>query len=298
MITPLTVSLPELLDQFILNHEKGLSPSTIACFYKPAISDFSKFLGRDPEVFDLTKENINRWIMYKTEMGCPAPTIKTRRNAILALWRWAYQEEILDEEPKRIRRVRLSDTGVDAWTPEEITLLVQTALDGNDYYLGTTKLPRSLYFASMVLTGYDTALRLGDIFALKKSMINVKNRCGYMRVVESKTGKQKHAQIYPHTMKLIDRLWDLNPDREFIWPLWCRREQFYRSFRTLVKQAKVRPGTFRWLRRASITQVELVKPGWGTIHAGHSDQKVTQRHYTDRSQLVADVIAPPPLFNN
>ena len=296
MITPTAVSLSELLEQLILQHENGLANSTVQCFFKPALSDFSRFLGHEASLSDLTRDNLNRWLMYKTEIGCAPSTIKTRRNAILGLWRFAYENEILDEEPKRIRKVRLAYAGVEAWTPEEITRLIQFALEDGDNHLGTTGLPRSLYFASLVSAGYDSALRLGDMLALRRSMIQVKNRCGYLRVIESKTNKIKQVRFYPHTMKLIDQLWDLRPDREVIWPLWCRREQFYRSFNTLVKHAGIRKGTFRWLRRASITQVELIKPGWGTVHAGHSDPLITKRHYTDAGQLNEEVTAPPPLF--
>lgn len=296
MITLESLALSELLEQFILNHEEGLSKSTIACFYRPAISDFSRFLGHPAEALDLRKENVNQWIQTKIDSQCASATIKTRRNAIMALWRWAYENDIVTEEPKRIRKVRLSYAGVDAWTPEEITRLVATAIEGKDSYLGTTGLVHSLFFGSLVSAGYDTALRLGDLLALRRDMIQVKNRCGYIRVVESKTGKVKSARLYPHTMRLIDQLWDLKPDREKIWPLWCRREQFYRSFNTLVKRAGIRKGTFRWLRRASITQVELIQPGWGTIHAGHSDPIITKRHYTDGKQLNEEVTAPPPLF--
>lgn len=297
MITLESLALSELLDQFVLNHEEGLSKSTIACFYRPAISDFSRFLGHPAEVLDLRKENVNQWIQSKIDSQCASATVKTRRNAIMALWRWAYENDIVTEEPKRIRKVRLSYAGVDAWTPEEITRLVATAMEGKDSYLGTTGLVHSLFFASLISAGYDTALRLGDLLALRREMIVVKNRCGYIRVVESKTGKVKSARLYPHTMRLIDQLWDLKPDRQNIWPLWCRREQFYRSFNTLVKHAGIRKGTFRWLRRASITQVELIKPGWGTVHAGHSDPIITKRHYTDAGQLNEEVTAPPPLFD-
>jgi integrase len=296
MITPTAVSLSELLEQLILQHENGLANSTVQCFFKPALSDFSRFLGHEASLSDLTRDNVNRWLIHKTESGCAPSTIKTRRNAILGLWRYAYESELLEDEPKRIRKVRLTYLGVDAWTPEEITRLVATAIEGKDSYLGTTGLVHSLFFGSLISAGYDTALRLGDLLALRRDMIQVKNRCGYIRVVESKTGKVKSARLYPHTMSLIDQLWDLKPDREKIWPLWCRREQFYRSFNTLVKRAGIRKGTFRWLRRASITQVELIQPGWGTIHAGHSDPIITKRHYTDGKQLNEEVTAPPPLF--
>ncbi len=90
-------SLREFLEDFLFNHEFGVAPVTVECYYKPAISDFSKFLGRDALVSDLNRESVNRWIISKQEAGCPGSTIRTRRSAILALWRGAWVNDILRE---------------------------------------------------------------------------------------------------------------------------------------------------------------------------------------------------------
>lgn len=295
---PKDLHLSVILDRLILEHEHGLASSTIDCFFKPGLADFERFLQRPGVLTDLNRDTVNRWIIHKTEQHCPPATIKTRRNAILGLWRFAYEVELLDEEPKRVRKVRLHYAGVDAWTSQEVAALIKTAYAGDDSYLGNTGLPRSLYFASLISTAYDTALRLGDLLALSPKVISMRHRKGYIRVIESKTGKLKQAVVQPYTLRLIEQMLSLRPDRELVWPLWCRREQFYRTFRSLVVSSGIRKGTFRWLRRASITHVEVEQPGLGQKHAGHSDSLTTQRHYTDRNQLAEEVTAPPPLFPN
>lgn len=296
MTSLLELPLTDLLDRLIVDHEHGLASSTVECFFKPGISDFSKFLGRPAVISDLTRDVVNRWLQLKTEAGCALATIKTRRNAILGLWRYAYEAEIIDHEPKRVRKIRLAYAGVTTWTQEEVTQLIRSSFNGPDGYLGDTGLPKSLYFAAIISVAYDTALRLGDLLSLTPAVIGIRNRRGHIRVIESKTGKLKQAILQPYTLRLVQQLIELRPDRELIFPLWCRREQFYRVFRSIVKDAEIRTGTFRWLRRASITHVEIDHPGYGQRMAGHSDAITTQRHYTDPNQIAAELISPPPLF--
>lgn len=193
-MTSLTeLPLKDLLDRLIVDHEHGLASSTVECFFKPGISDFSKFLGRPAVISDLTRDVVNRWLQQKTEAGCALATIKTRRNAILGLWRYAYEAEIIDHEPKRVRKIRLAYVGVTTWTQEEVTQLIRSSFNGPDGYLGDTGLPKSLYFAAIISVAYDTALRLGDLLALAPSVIGIRNRRGHIRVIESKTGKLKQA---------------------------------------------------------------------------------------------------------
>ncbi len=117
-------SLREFLEDFLFNHEFGVAPVTVECYYKPAISDFSKFLGRDALVSDLNRESVNRWIISKQEAGCPGSTIRTRRSAILALWRGAWVNDILPGGPDRIRRIRTARKPVQAWERSEMVQLM------------------------------------------------------------------------------------------------------------------------------------------------------------------------------
>jgi monovalent cation:proton antiporter-2 (CPA2) family protein len=77
-----------------------------------------------------------------------------------------------------------------------------------------------------------------------------------------------------------------------VWPLWGRREAFYRHFARVVVAANIRPGTFRWLRRTAATQLERIEPGRGTELLGHASRSTTEQWYLDKSQLGTPPLPP------
>lgn len=286
--------LSDFLTEFVNNHEYGIRSSTCDVWYKPAIADLRRFLNREPTLGDLTRETINRWLAWKVEAGCPPATVRTRRNAILALWRAAFEADHVDDEPKKIRKVRVPAHAVEAWTRQEMNQLLAHMSGFMPDKLLSTGLSKRLYFRSLALAAWDTGLRLGDLLSMEREWIRDVGDRGRISVLQRKTQRLVHCHFSSVTMREINRLMVQQPDRRLIWPLWCRREQFYKTFRGFVRGSGIRKGTFKWIRRASATAVELERPGHGYKHAGHSDPRVTNAHYIDRSQF-DDEAGPEPL---
>lgn len=288
--------LSDFLTYYATNHETGVRKSTIACFFKPAISDLSKFLSHPANISDLNRENINSWITSRqAESVLSTSTIKTRRNAILALWRSAFDCDLTEARPEKLRKIKPVRLVVEAWTPEEIATLIKTIKESRDRTLPHIKLNQTLFFESLILAGWDTGLRLGDLLSLKPSDIRRIDGQGTLTIIQNKTSKVQSCIISRTTLALMDRLLAQDEGRELYWPLWCNADQFYRTFKGFVKKSGIRAGTFRWIRRASITSIEANCPGAGTLHAGHSDPRVTHAHYLDKSQLSGLVSCPPPI---
>jgi len=113
-----------------------------------------------------------------------------------------------------------------------------------------------------------------------------------MRMVQSKTSGYVRVTLRPETRERVAEQIDGLRPGDRVWPLWARREAFYRAFRSLVASAGIREGTFRWLRRTAATQVEIEHPGRSTELLGHASRSTTEQWYLDRSQL-SDVVLPP-----
>jgi hypothetical protein len=113
-----------------------------------------------------------------------------------------------------------------------------------------------------------------------------------LQLVQAKTGRVVVVRLRPQTLAVVDRLVVGQPPGSPVWPLWGRREAFYRAFRRLVFVAGIRPGTFRWLRRSAVTQLERIAPGQGTRLAGHLHRSTTETWYVDRSQLAVPPLPP------
>lgn len=290
--------LREFVDTYRTNHEFGISDATVDCWLKPAVSDLSKFLGREFTLADFSRETINKWIEAKQKAGSPPSTVKTRRNAALALWRCAYDLEMVGEGPDRIRKVKLGPMAVEAWNKPELKQLVDWINTGmKDRKLPMVKLHKRIYFLSLVMAAYDSGLRLGDLLSLEFEWISRGAQGeGVITICQHKTQRLVSCRFSAATMLLIDELMAENPDRRLIWPLWCRRDGFYRAFKKIVRDAAIRNGTFRWLRRSSTTHVEIERPGQGSHHAGHADARTTSRHYLDFSQISQNVRGPLPIL--
>lgn len=287
--------LKEIVDLVLGEREWPVVPGTRNNWYLPAIADFRDYLHRDPSTDDLSRDSVNGWIDYRLqESRLSRYTIKTRRGALLAIWRGLYELDELDAGPQRIRKVRLTQANPIAWSREEVQQLLSYVLhEMPSQAMVKTGLPRSLFFGSLIAAGYDTALRLGDLLSLEREWIRTdKAGAGWLQIQQSKTGYMVASRLNPETMLLVDRLVACNPNRRLIWPLGTRREAFYHAFRKVVLGASIRRGTFRFLRRASTTHIEQIAPGTSHLHAGHVDPAITRRFYIDADQLQSSAVSP------
>lgn len=288
--------LKDYLAAYVNEHESGVRESTIKAFYKPAITDFGRYLDRTPTIADLTRDNVNGWIAWKLEQGCNVTTVGTRKAALLALWRAAAHKDLIDVEPKKIRRLPRIRRVVTAWTRDEIRTLMTTIRAIEPHRVITlSKLSMRDYYETICMAGYDTGMRLSDLMSIQRSWIRVdETSAGFMTIIQSKSNREKISRISPETMKRIDSFMK-GSARVLIWPPRTRRN-FYLQFNEIVDKAGIRKGTFRWLRRAGATHVEMDFPGKSFIHCGHADARVTFAHYIDQQQLTKDVVSPVELW--
>ena len=276
--------LTELLSQYLANHEYGVTAGHAKqLFYSVVV--WQKWAGRPLRVADFTDEGLNGFIDWYR--SCRKPdTVRTRRGNLLILWHWAFEEGITDVAPRRIRKLRPSSRMPQAWTVAEVRTLIATAeaLPGCLY---RTPRRKAAWWASLIRAGYDTSLRLADLLSLPTAAVG-----GQIAVIQHKTGRHVAVRLRPATLAAIDQTLADEP-RDVVWALWCGRQTFYEHFKRLVAESQIRPGTFRWIRRTAVTQLERVAPGQGTRLAGHTHRSTTENWYIDRSQL--DPAPLPPL---
>lgn len=239
-----------------------------------------RYHGGKVRLKDLDDDLVNGFVRWLTQQGRKPDTVRGRRNAILCLWRAAFQQCILKKQPQRILKIRSNRRLPVAWSRDEVIQLRNTALQ-DKRRLRRIDIERGLWFGSLISAAWDSALRLGDLLRLDHATVKASSP---FRVRQSKTGDDVLVLLTDATMALIDQCMQQGPERDLIWPLWGNRDAFYYQFRQLVKRAEIRPGTFRFLRRSAVTDVE-VNGGDGSLLAGHRSRVVTERHYIDAGQL-------------
>src|SRR5690349_21453934 len=84
--------------------ERDLKPSTKKFFlYK--LQQLKSFLGRDPELGDLTSETINRFLDFRLPERAKE-TVRGERSAFRAIWQAAFDLRLVNDPPQRVKRIK------------------------------------------------------------------------------------------------------------------------------------------------------------------------------------------------
>jgi integrase len=263
-----------------------------------AINAFSSQLEHAATFDDLNSQAINRFIISQQNEYKPA-TIRGRRSSIMAIWNAAWDGGFVDVRPRGVRRIKVK-YNTDAWTPGEVSAVVravdQLHAKASKTYKGV---PKRLYWRSLILAGWDSALRLGDLMRLTTEDYRIQPDGSAIGVVQqNKTGNPIKFSLRRETVEAIEECVASGKlefrGRKLIWGAVVRRKEVFVAFQTIVAVAvamdDIKPGTFKYLRRASVTARDAMSMGLGTMAAGHTDSAVTKRHYRDGWQMPA----PPP----
>lgn len=265
----------DLLTLYLRGHPYGVADST-AVQLRCTWTAYARHSGR-AGLDALDADSVNDWLDQLRIDHAP-DTVRTQRGNILVLWWYAFRERLVEEPPLRVRKLRPIRRSPTAWTLDEVRLLIAAAESFHT---------RRLWTGSLIRAGYDSGLRLGDLLALRRDAV-----AAVMRIRQAKTSRPVAVRLRPETLQAIEAHLAISPPDTLVWPLWGRREALYRHLRQVVAAAGIRPGTFRWLRRAAATQMERVEPGRGTDLLGHASRSTTEQWYLDRSQL-ENVPLPP-----
>jgi len=216
-------------------------------------------------------------------------TVQAERGRALLLWRWGADRNLIPRHPRRVPSVRVKRPPVRAWTREDITTIVKRAPAlGSKFKLSGC--PRGLWMETWVRVGYETGLRHGDLYALRRDHF----RSGGVAITASKTGRPVFRALSPETMSRVERLFALSPNRTlFAWAI--SRQGSFRAFREFLKRCGYTEGGAQWLRRSGATHVEQRSPGAASAFLAHSNPLLARQFYLDESQLQGACIQPPPL---
>jgi integrase len=147
-----------------------------------------------------------------------------------------------------------------------------------------------VWFDLAIRVAWDSGLRWGDLIALPVAAVRPD---GWTSVTQSKTGKVATFRLSASTMEALKATLETAP-RDLICPWPSSHETFTTQVRNLVRRAGIRPGTWKWIRRASGTDVELQAEGAGHLHLGNT-RRIFEAHYADASQIARRPPAPREL---
>jgi integrase len=245
-----------------------------------SVNSLERFVGRPVLVAELCDQLLNDWLANRHAGNggrVSAGTISRDRRNVLSLWNHACKMGHNENRRRYVLQGKCPKRPPVAWSIEEVRhlLTVVQALPGR-FPCGAK---RSDFWAALVRTAWDTALRRGDLLALTTSNYSE----GRIVVLQGKTGWPKISALQPETIEAIRRAGCFERELWFPWPF--SREWFTDYFAKVVKSSGIRRGTFKWLRRASATAAEIASPGSATALLGHRTANMARDHYIDPLQV-------------
>jgi integrase len=239
---------------------------------------FERWAGHALSLRDLGEDYVRRFLAdYRQSHS--AATTNSKRCHLLAIWRCAWEEEILAAPPraKRIRKAKSTAAIPEAWSPEEVAKILAVA-EGTTGETGGV--PTALWWRSFLLVAYDTGERKGAMLRVQPCDLSLEG--GWIVFQRIKTGGPRYCPLSDEAVCACRLIYDTS--RRLLWPWPYSREALDKRFRAILRRSGVafgrrRGGLFHKLRRTSGTLVEA-NGGDGAKHIGDT-RAVFERHYRD-----------------
>ncbi len=235
-----------------------------------------RWAGHQVQVFELSDQLLRSFLSdYLSRVS--AATVNAKRRQLLALWRAAADDGLVDRRPGKVARAPENLAEPEAWTMDQVTAILGVAKE-RPGMIGD--MPAGQWWLSLLLVIYDTGERIGAVLeTLTRDVL-----LDWPGVL-FRTRKQHAARWQPISDQAADACRSIWSDkRRTMWPWTKSREWLERTFRELLAVAGVpygrdRGGLFHKLRRTSGSLVEA-SGGDGARHLGNS-RAVFERHYRD-----------------
>lgn len=250
------------------------------------------FAGRPLDVTEVTSVLVNAFLAaLQAEGRYYEKTVKGYRDAIMAVWRAAWESGLTPHRPERVKSIKVRRKLPQAWSIEEVRALVAASRDLRGRVCGLKGVSRAIWFESYVQLLWCTGLRAGDLIRLEWDTVSPG---GIVGVVQSKTRHQLICQLSPRALALAQDI-RIRTESPLVLPWPGARCILDRWFRRLVKAAGIREGGTRRIRRAAASYVEKTQPGMAGRFLGHLTAGLASRHYLDPSITHAAAVTPPEL---
>lgn len=139
------------------------------------------------------REHIESWMADQRERVAPA-TLSLRFRALVQFWKWAVDEDEIERSPmEKIKPPRVPDKPVPVVDGDDFRKLLKAA-EGKAY--------NERRDTALLLTLYDTGIRLGELVGMRMEDIDLRERLAY---VTGKGGHTRAVRFGARTAVALDR---------------------------------------------------------------------------------------------
>ena len=244
--------------------------------YRYAIDNLKEFVGHEPELADLTDDNVAGMMGLLRRRDLSVETVNDRRGRINALWTWCAKRGMVTTwptvaplpEPERIPL---------AWSRDDVAKILRECSVEGGWIDG---IPARRWWYSLHLVMWDSSERIGALLETRWAHLQGENLILPAEI--RKGGKRDRMyRLHPDTLAELNAMRE--PSRECIWPFPWTQVILYRRYKNILKRAGLafdRKSMFHRMRRSVASHYEAAGGDASQI-LGHGDRKTTVEHYLD-----------------
>jgi len=261
---------------------------------RTTVRKFERYLTRPAVLDDLNRETIVAFLNWYLNEVEPT-TVAAKRRGLLAVWRFAYDENLVTVLPHRIKTIKVPRKVPEGDDEQELSLLLAAC----ERMPGTLAngVPRSLFFRAFVLAYLSHGLRFSAGMQLRLADVR-HDRTFTVRWRSQKTWVEQAKQLRPDAWAAIQACHAYGKfDGLLPWPYAEKRLwKWWRRLRTLAGLPMGRRYGPQHLRRTAASFKERQQPGSAKEFLGHQTDGLAAKSY-----LVPRIVRPemvsPPVFN-
>jgi integrase len=279
-------------NQYLRRKLRGASAASIRN-HTINLRHFSRSLGHEATVDDLTNDNVADAMYYLIDNGREPRTANKLRDTISALWRFLARQGIVETWPD-IPPVTEPERVPVAWTREELARLWR-ACDAQQGWIGGV--PSNLWWHTLHAVLWDTGERIGATMQATWEDMDLRRGFFVARAEYRKNRRQdKVHRLHEDTVMLLER--SRTTRRERVWPWPYSFGLIWHWYARLLKSAGLPHGRerkFHCIRKSSASYFEAAG-GNATKLLGHSNRRVTERYLDPRvtgGECAAEVLFRP-----
>lgn len=139
------------------------------------------------------REHIESWLASRRDRLAPA-SLSLQYRALVQFWKWAVDEDEIERSPmEKMQAPRVPDKPVPVVEADDFRRLLRAA-EGKDY--------NERRDTALLLTLYDTGVRLGELVGMKLEDVDLRDRLAY---VTGKGGHTRAVRFGAKTAVALDR---------------------------------------------------------------------------------------------
>lgn len=324
MIAPVNPTLREFLE-FYARLKLDLKKSSLGQYHTLA-NLMERAAGRPLSTRDaFSLDFATDFRLWLKERGRANTTINSKCRELRTLWRVAHRKGWAGEPPDREELPRLKELKrtPKGWSLEKMERLVAAChrarpvrrpqvpmdFDGRKQQIFVWE---GRHWVALILTIYDTALRIGAVLRLRVEQLDFAASAIAMadygavsvEAEQQKDGEEAAFSLHPSTVAAIADSLDgrgvfSGCDLLFPWPL--NRRSIWPHLEAILRDAGLECGRrdkFHRVRRTSASHAEHARSGTAQQHLGHSDFATTRRYLDPEIVGTLNVAALLPRFDS